>query len=225
MISHKFIDWWLHYRTVILSNLSELSLGLHRILLFQSRMLLGICWGLIGMWFLGLDIDLFMETRKRPGETRRNDQDRENIPAFVCDDKKSHCGYEGRDVRYHYEPKTSYQRDSRKKESTDLQHYTKTVKARKVDRWVFLNSFFFFSPKRGGNEMFMTLDKCTCDSIETWCQLSKYVCPSVWYWAFWLISYWYLKVWKRICMNGSWQTRSRQVRERISNQVILFFMI
>jgi len=75
-----------------------------------------------------------METRKRPGETRRNDQGRENIPTFVCDDKKSHCGYEGRDVRYHYEPKTSYQRDSRKKESTDLQHYTKTVKARKVDR-------------------------------------------------------------------------------------------
>jgi len=77
---------------------------------------------------------LRMEIRKRPGATRRNDRGRENIPAFVCDDKKSRCGYEGRDVGYHHEPKTSYQRDSRKKESTDLQHYTKTVKARKVDR-------------------------------------------------------------------------------------------
>ncbi|KAJ3571618.1 hypothetical protein NP233_g3648 [Leucocoprinus birnbaumii] len=75
---------------------------------------------------------------KRPGQVRRNGRDereREGVPVVVCDYKKPHCGYQGR-VEYQFEPKTSYQRDARVKESNDLQHYTKTVKARKVDRVV-----------------------------------------------------------------------------------------
>jgi DNA (cytosine-5)-methyltransferase 1 len=72
--------------------------------------------------------------RKRPGQGGLNG--RGGVPSLVCDHKKPHCGYQGR-VGYHCEPRTVYQKEARVKESMDLQHFTKTVKARKVDRLVY----------------------------------------------------------------------------------------
>lgn len=54
----------------------------------------------------------------------------------MCDRKESYCGYKGH-VEYHCGPRTAYQKAAREKESKDLQHFTKTVKAKKVDRYVF----------------------------------------------------------------------------------------
>lgn len=78
--------------------------------------------------------------RKRPGQLVMNGRHdhvngRGGVPSLVCDHKKPHCGYQGR-VGYHCEPRTAYQKEARAKESTDLQHFTKTVKAKKVDRCV-----------------------------------------------------------------------------------------
>lgn len=72
--------------------------------------------------------------RKRPGSQRRDNGSASGVPALVCEHKQSYCGYKGR-VEYHCEPRTVYQKAAREKESTDLQHFTKTVKARKVDRY------------------------------------------------------------------------------------------
>jgi DNA (cytosine-5)-methyltransferase 1 len=83
-------------------------------------------------------MDFLFVCRKRPGPTRRSRDDitRRDIPALVCEHKRAHCGYEGR-KEYECEPRTKYQKDARQKETADLQHFTKTVKARKVDRYVF----------------------------------------------------------------------------------------
>ncbi|KXN85700.1 DNA (cytosine-5)-methyltransferase 1A [Leucoagaricus sp. SymC.cos] len=70
---------------------------------------------------------------QQPGMNGRNEQGRPGIPSLVCEHKKPYCGYQGR-VGYHCEPRTTYQKEAREKESVDLQHFTKTVKAKKVDR-------------------------------------------------------------------------------------------
>ncbi|KAF9444348.1 S-adenosyl-L-methionine-dependent methyltransferase [Macrolepiota fuliginosa MF-IS2] len=78
---------------------------------------------------------------KRPGQ-KNNERNRarqltddvgRGVPGLICNHKATHCGYKGR-VDYHCEPRTAYQKAAREKESKDLQHFTKTVKARKVDR-------------------------------------------------------------------------------------------
>lgn len=87
--------------------------------------------------FSSFNEGLTTPNRKSPGPKRRDNSSASGVPALVCEHKQSYCGYKGR-VEYHCEPRTMYQKAAREKESTDLQHFTKTVKARKVDRYALI---------------------------------------------------------------------------------------
>ncbi|KAJ7610870.1 S-adenosyl-L-methionine-dependent methyltransferase [Roridomyces roridus] len=63
---------------------------------------------------------------------RRKD---EGIPVVKCDYEKPHCGYEGV-VQYKYEPRTSYQREAREHATEDLQHFTRCLLPKTVERVV-----------------------------------------------------------------------------------------
>ncbi|KAF7347516.1 Mitogen-activated protein kinase [Mycena venus] len=60
---------------------------------------------------------------------------RKNVPVYACDHKKSHCGPEGV-VAYKHEPRTSYQRQARERPTQDLQHYTRCLLPKTVERVV-----------------------------------------------------------------------------------------
>ncbi|KAJ7665420.1 S-adenosyl-L-methionine-dependent methyltransferase [Mycena polygramma] len=59
---------------------------------------------------------------------------RKGIQAYECDREQAHCGYEG--VAYKHEPRTSYQRQARERPTEDLQHYTRCLLPKTVERVV-----------------------------------------------------------------------------------------
>ncbi|KAJ7269358.1 S-adenosyl-L-methionine-dependent methyltransferase [Mycena haematopus] len=63
-----------------------------------------------------------------------NERKRSNIPAYKCDNKKAHCGPEG--VIYGHEPRTSFQRQARERPTQDLQHFTRCLQLKTVERVV-----------------------------------------------------------------------------------------
>ncbi|KAF8215788.1 S-adenosyl-L-methionine-dependent methyltransferase [Mycena galopus ATCC 62051] len=64
-----------------------------------------------------------------------NDRKRRNIPVYECDHKKAHCGPEGV-VAYRHEPRTSFQRQARERPTLDLQHFTRCLLPKTVERVV-----------------------------------------------------------------------------------------
>ncbi|KAF8899291.1 S-adenosyl-L-methionine-dependent methyltransferase [Infundibulicybe gibba] len=73
--------------------------------------------------------------RESEAKQRERLQRELRIPALVCKRSEPHCGYQGV-VPYHCEPKTSYQVGARKQPTLDLQHFTKCLLPKKVDRVV-----------------------------------------------------------------------------------------
>ncbi|KAJ7508728.1 hypothetical protein B0H11DRAFT_1966459 [Mycena galericulata] len=60
---------------------------------------------------------------------------REGIPVFKCDHEQAHCGFEGI-VDYQHEPRTSYQWEARERPTTDIQHFTRCLLPKTVERVV-----------------------------------------------------------------------------------------
>ncbi|KAH7927250.1 S-adenosyl-L-methionine-dependent methyltransferase [Leucogyrophana mollusca] len=67
---------------------------------------------------------------------REEERRRQTVPTRNCDAEKNLCGFRGPDVEYEHEPRTSFQKWCREKNSSDLQHYTRTYDAKKVERVV-----------------------------------------------------------------------------------------
>ncbi|RDB29208.1 DNA (cytosine-5)-methyltransferase 3 [Hypsizygus marmoreus] len=68
---------------------------------------------------------------------QREFRDREReIPALPCKYNTPHCGYEGKNVPYHHAPRTSYQLAARAKPTADIQHFTRCLLPKKVERVV-----------------------------------------------------------------------------------------
>ena len=59
-----------------------------------------------------------------------------HIPAFECDEEKPYVGFSGA-VRYHDAPRTTFQAWCREKQTEDLQHFTRTLKAATVERYAY----------------------------------------------------------------------------------------
>ncbi|KAF9011170.1 hypothetical protein BDQ17DRAFT_1233710 [Cyathus striatus] len=72
---------------------------------------------------------------KNPARIFERDVDDGSIPSFECSKNVSFCGFKGA-VGYHHPPKTSYQVGARQVATTDLQHYTKCLIPKKVERVV-----------------------------------------------------------------------------------------
>jgi len=72
--------------------------------------------------------------RESVAKQRENRERERSIPALLCKQTLAHCGYEGV-VRYHHEPKTTYQVRARLEPTEDLQHYTKCLLPKKVERY------------------------------------------------------------------------------------------
>lgn len=60
---------------------------------------------------------------------------REGIPAFACERDKTHCGFEGV-VPYRHEPRSSFQREARERPTENLQHFTRCLLPKTVERVV-----------------------------------------------------------------------------------------
>ncbi|KAJ3509389.1 hypothetical protein NLJ89_g5249 [Agrocybe chaxingu] len=57
------------------------------------------------------------------------------IPSFKCKVAEQHCGFKGR-IGYYSEPKTTFQHMARLNPTSDIQHYTKCLILKKVERIV-----------------------------------------------------------------------------------------
>ncbi|CAA7265858.1 unnamed protein product [Cyclocybe aegerita] len=57
------------------------------------------------------------------------------VPSFECKVSEQHCGFKGR-IGYYSEPKTTFQHTARLNPTTDIQHYTKCLIPKKVERVV-----------------------------------------------------------------------------------------
>jgi hypothetical protein len=111
-----------------LTMLSVTYLGLIGAIIFLLVVLLG-----------SLTFFLFKK-RKHPNLTRqtaakrREIREREQeIPAFECKKSDPYCGYNG-NVEYHHAPKTTYQLAARSRLTQNLQHFTKCLLPKKVER-------------------------------------------------------------------------------------------
>jgi DNA (cytosine-5)-methyltransferase 1 len=74
-----------------------------------------------------------------PRDPARRREERERaqmIPFKKCKKDRPWCGYSGEDVEYEHEPMTAFQKWCRKEPSKDLQQYTRTYEAIKVERVV-----------------------------------------------------------------------------------------
>ncbi|KAJ7204406.1 S-adenosyl-L-methionine-dependent methyltransferase [Mycena pura] len=60
---------------------------------------------------------------------------RDGIPVFESDRDKAHCGFEGA-VEYKHEPRTSFQRQARERQTDDLQQYTRCLLPKTTERVV-----------------------------------------------------------------------------------------
>ncbi|KAJ7687355.1 S-adenosyl-L-methionine-dependent methyltransferase [Mycena rosella] len=60
---------------------------------------------------------------------------REGIPAYPCEREKNHCGLEGV-VAYRHEPRTSFQREARERPTENIQHITRCLLPKTVERVV-----------------------------------------------------------------------------------------
>ena len=62
----------------------------------------------------------------------------EGVLSLVCDQVRKHIGFEGpvpgTRLRYHHEPRTSFQAWCRKRRTEDLQHFTRALKPATVER-------------------------------------------------------------------------------------------
>ncbi|KAH7906528.1 S-adenosyl-L-methionine-dependent methyltransferase, partial [Hygrophoropsis aurantiaca] len=67
-------------------------------------------------------------------EQREEQTSRQPIRAKICDAGRPFCGFHGPEVEYEHPPRNSFQRQCRRKESPDLQHYTRTYHSKKVER-------------------------------------------------------------------------------------------
>lgn len=68
---------------------------------------------------------------------RREERERaQTIPIKKCKKDRPWCGYSGEDVEYEHEPTTAFQKWCREEPSKDLQQYTRTYEAIKVERVV-----------------------------------------------------------------------------------------
>ncbi|KAJ7492258.1 S-adenosyl-L-methionine-dependent methyltransferase [Mycena latifolia] len=64
-----------------------------------------------------------------------NLRERKGIPAYACERDKTHCGYEGV-VAYRHEPRTSFQRQARERPTENIQHFSRCLLPRTVERVV-----------------------------------------------------------------------------------------
>lgn len=72
-----------------------------------------------------------------PEKQREMRERARDIPAIDCCDRNGwFCGYHGANAPYHHDPKTRYQAQARRRVSRDLQHYTRCLIAKKVERVV-----------------------------------------------------------------------------------------
>ncbi|KAK7063908.1 mitogen-activated protein kinase [Favolaschia claudopus] len=62
-----------------------------------------------------------------------NERKRADIAALECDYKSAHCGFEG-DAGYGHKPWTSFQRQARERATQDIQHYTRCLLPKTVER-------------------------------------------------------------------------------------------
>ncbi|KAJ7116840.1 S-adenosyl-L-methionine-dependent methyltransferase [Mycena crocata] len=60
----------------------------------------------------------------------------QRIPVHECRRDKTHSGYEGNDFEYKHAPRTSYQRQARELPTQDIQHYTRCLLPKTVERVV-----------------------------------------------------------------------------------------
>ncbi|KAG1717820.1 S-adenosyl-L-methionine-dependent methyltransferase [Suillus lakei] len=68
---------------------------------------------------------------------RREERERaQTIPLKKCKKDRPWCGYSGEDVEYEHDPTTAFQKWCRQEPSKDLQQYTRTYEAIKVERVV-----------------------------------------------------------------------------------------
>ncbi|KAK0233815.1 S-adenosyl-L-methionine-dependent methyltransferase [Armillaria fumosa] len=70
---------------------------------------------------------------KHPNPGKR--VDRRGIKSLLCKPTDAYCGYEGR-IQYHHAPKTRYQKEARKNATANLQHFTRSLKEKIVERIV-----------------------------------------------------------------------------------------
>ncbi|KAH7903232.1 hypothetical protein BJ138DRAFT_1131447 [Hygrophoropsis aurantiaca] len=64
-------------------------------------------------------------------EWREEQTRRQPTRAKICDAAKPFCGFHGPEVEYEHPPRNSFQRQCRRKESPDMQHYTRTYHSEK----------------------------------------------------------------------------------------------
>ncbi|KAJ7922796.1 hypothetical protein B0H13DRAFT_1865409 [Mycena leptocephala] len=65
----------------------------------------------------------------------QRERNHKGIPVYKCEREKAHCGYEGV-VPYKHEPRTSFQRQARERPTGDLQHFTRCLLPKTVERVV-----------------------------------------------------------------------------------------
>ncbi|KAJ7109832.1 S-adenosyl-L-methionine-dependent methyltransferase [Mycena epipterygia] len=65
----------------------------------------------------------------------QNQRAQKGIPAYGCDRDKTHCGYEGM-VEYEHEPRTSFQMQARERPTENIQHFTRCLLPKTVERVV-----------------------------------------------------------------------------------------
>ncbi|KAH9486450.1 DNA (cytosine-5)-methyltransferase 1 [Psilocybe cubensis] len=70
------------------------------------------------------------EDKKRKDARRRRARE---VAAVDCNVKDTYSGFSGK-IGYHIDPKTRYQKQARLKETIDIQHYTRCLLPRKVER-------------------------------------------------------------------------------------------
>ncbi|KAJ7070674.1 hypothetical protein C8F01DRAFT_1362531 [Mycena amicta] len=59
-------------------------------------------------------------------------RERSGVPTLKCDRKEAYCGFE--DVEYQHEPQTSFQKQAREQRTENLQHYTRCLLPRTIER-------------------------------------------------------------------------------------------
>ena len=129
------------------SNRSEQPMGQLHILLLRLMTPSVTCLGLTGAigTFMLWPNRLNQFHRKHPKPSRESAAKQREIrerarevPALDCKTSSAHCGYEG-DVEYHHPPRTTYQLAARIKDTQDLQHFTKCLLPKKVERCVHIS--------------------------------------------------------------------------------------
>ncbi|SJL06388.1 uncharacterized protein ARMOST_09724 [Armillaria ostoyae] len=70
---------------------------------------------------------------KHPNPGKR--VDRRGIKSLLCKSTDAHCGYEGR-IPYYHAPKTRYQKEARRNATANIQHFTRPLKEKIVERIV-----------------------------------------------------------------------------------------